>query len=67
MQDKEKTKGGVFNALYWWAALVVAVLAIPSIGFIIAATVPEKGIVQLAVFVMSCWVCTFLGMHIMKK
>lgn len=53
--------------IYWWASLVVAVLAVPSIGFIIASIVPGKGLGQIVVFVLTCWVSTFLGMRLMKK
>jgi hypothetical protein len=49
----------------WWATLIVAVLAVPSFGFIIATMIPIKGIGEIAVFMVACWFCTFLGMKLM--
>lgn len=65
--DKKPGFGSFWEGVYWWAVLVVAVLAIPSIGFIVAAAAPDKNVTQLVVFVFTCWVCTFLGMKLMKK
>lgn len=67
-KKKGKTTGGsLWDEIYWWAFLVVAVLAVPSVGFIVAAMVPDKNIAQLVVFVLTCWACTYLGMRLMKK
>lgn len=63
MNENKKPVLGV----YWWAVLVVAVIAVPSLGFLFAAMVPDKNILQLVVFVLTCWFCTFLGMRLMKK
>lgn len=51
----------------WWATLVVAVLAVPSLAIIITLIVPVHGSGSLVVFVLSCWACTFLGMRLMVK
>ena len=59
--------GSLWAWIYWWAFLVVAVLAVPSVGFVIAMVVPGSGMGQLMVFVFSCWVSTYLGMRLMKK
>lgn len=70
MNDNDKkpaTFGSLWTGIYWWMFLLVAVLAVPSIAFIVAATVPDRGIGQVAVFILSCWVSTFLGMKLMKK
>ncbi len=72
MADNEKkfesnNPGSFWAWAYWWAFLVVAVLAVPSVGFVLAMAVPGKGIGQLAAFVLTCWVCTYLGMRLMKK
>ena len=68
--DNDK-KPAVFESfwagVYWWAVLVVAVLAVPAVGFLFAMIAPDKNIVQLVVFVFTCWFCTFLGMRLMKK
>ena len=59
-------KCSVWSTVYWWAALLVAVLAIPSIAFVAAAVVPGQEIWQIMVFVGACWVSTFIGMELMK-
>ena len=63
----ESNRPGSFWAwAYWWAFLVVAVLAVPSIGFLFAMVIPDRN-VQLLVFILTCWFCTYLGMRLMKK
>jgi hypothetical protein len=52
---------------YWWATLVVAVLAVPSFGIIIALMTNTKGLVQVWVFILACWFCTYLGMRVMHN
>ena len=32
------------TSLMWWATLLVAVIAVPAFGFIIASVIPAKGI-----------------------
>ena len=66
-QYASNTPGSFWAWAYWWSFLVVAVLAVPSVGFLIAMVVPEKEIGQLVVFVLTCWTCTYLGMRLMKK
>jgi hypothetical protein len=56
-----------WGAIYWWAFLIVAVLAVPSIGFVFAALAPDQSLAQILVFIVTCWVSTFLGMKLMKK
>lgn len=66
-QDKMiKDPHSTWGHIYWWAILVVAVLAIPSIGFVLAALVPGN-VGQILVFMLTCWACTFIGMRLMKK
>lgn len=62
MKLKEDT-----SSYFWWAKLVVAVLAIPSLGGIISSAMPPSGITQLIVFVVACWLCTYLGMKLMQN
>lgn len=54
------------DAIYWWAMLVIAVIAIPAGGAIIAVLLPLKGFGQLAAFVIGCWACTWFGMWLMQ-
>lgn len=66
-EPKAAKCGGCWTGIYWWASLVVAVLAIPSVGFVMVKILPGHGITELAIFVLTCWVCTYLGMRLMKK
>lgn len=52
--------------MMWWATLVIAVLAVPAFGFIIASAIPIKGIGEIVIFMLACWFCTFLGMKLMQ-
>lgn len=53
--------------LIWWAYLVTAVLAVPSLGFLITQTLPVEGFFELCIFIIACWFCTFMGMHLMSQ
>ena len=53
--------------LMWWAMLVVAVIAVPSVGFAIVSVSGTQGMMQVAVFMLTCWVCTYLGMKLMQS
>ena len=52
--------------LIWWAYLVSAVLAVPSLGFLITHTLPVEGFLELSVFIIACWFCTYIGMRLMS-
>ena len=52
---------------FWWAKLVVAVLAVPSLASVIASSLPLGDIGQLLVFITACWICTYLGMKLMQS
>jgi hypothetical protein len=53
--------------LNWWAMLVVAVLAVPSLGIVISLLSGARGFFQIAIFIATCWVCTYLGVKLMEK
>ena len=53
------------QGIFWWATLVVAVLAVPSLATIITSLIPVQGLGGIVVFVLSCWICTYLGMRLM--
>ena len=54
------------SKLMWWTTLVVAVMAVPGFGVVVAFMSPTSGVLQLAVFVLACWLCTYLGMKLMS-
>ena len=51
----------------WWATLVMAVLAIPSFAVIITLMTGTADFMQLAIFIIACWLCTYLGMRLMSN
>ena len=66
MKDNESCNVACSNAVFWWAKLVIAVLAVPSFGFLITRFVRTEGFLELVVFIIACWVCTYLGMKLME-
>jgi hypothetical protein len=52
--------------IWWWAMLVIAVLAVPSFGFLVSLSVSNEGYGKLVVFVLACWFCTYMGMRLMN-
>lgn len=63
----DKNCSGGCSGIVWWAMLIIAVLAVPSFGVVIAFMSPASGIGQLIVFVLACWLCTYLGMRLMSN
>lgn len=64
--DKKSDEAGC-QGTYWWATLVVAVLAVPSFGVIVSLLSHTKGIFQVLIFMLACWFCTYLGMRLMHN
>lgn len=67
MNDNKSCSNTRCQDVYWWAMLTVAVLAVPSVGFMVASAITMSGVAGIAVFMASCWVCTYLGMRLMAK
>lgn len=65
--ESNKSSKKKFNQLIWWAYLVTAVLAIPSMGFIITHNLPVSGFLELCIFIIACWFCTYMGMKLMSN
>jgi len=59
--------GSKSTGVWWWAMLIVAVLAVPAIGIVIAMASGTKGFLAVAIFIVACWCCTYLGMRLMHK
>ena len=55
------------TGIMWWTALVITVVAVPSFGFAISYLFPFRGMLQLVVFILACWLCTYLGMRLMQN
>ena len=53
-----------WNRISSWLGLITAVLAIPSLGFVIVNVAGIEGGMGVVVFMICCWAATYLGMHI---
>lgn len=53
--------------VFWWTTLAVAVLAVPCFGIVVSYIFPFRGLGGLIVFILACWLCTFLGMRLMSN
>ncbi len=60
-------QGKSMQGVMWWATLVIAVLAVPSVGVVVAMMFPFGDLTQVIIFVLTCWVSTWLGMKLMLK
>ncbi|MDX1974861.1 MAG: hypothetical protein SFT92_04220 [Rickettsiales bacterium] len=56
---------GMWGNLIWWTKLAVAVLAVPAVGIMVVSASQTSGVVEIAVFMIACWVSTYLGMRLM--
>jgi lipopolysaccharide export LptBFGC system permease protein LptF len=55
-----------WDTISWWFMLIVAVLAIPALGYAIVTVTGITGIMGILVFIVACWSSTYFGMHLMK-
>ena len=55
-----------WDSMSWWILLIVAVLAIPALGYVIVTVTGVQGIMGILVFMVACWGCTYFGMHLVK-
>ncbi|MGE0755165.1 MAG: hypothetical protein AB7L92_08415 [Alphaproteobacteria bacterium] len=62
-----KMCGSGCGGVMWWMTLLVAVLAIPSAAIIVTLLFQVEGIAQILLFVITCWLCTYLGMRLMQN
>lgn len=71
MQDGNECKTscsmGGCAGLMWWTTLVIAVVAVPSFGLVVAAMSPLRGSGEIVVFILACWLSTFLGMKLVSN
>ncbi len=62
-----KMCGSGCSGIFWWMTLLAAVLAVPSIGLVVASIIPsDQEMAQVLVFIVACWLSTFLGMRLMQ-
>lgn len=71
MQDGKECKTSCSmtgcGGLMWWTTLVVAVIAVPCFALVVATMSPLRGLGEIAVFILACWLSTFLGMKLMSN
>ena len=59
--------GNCCTGIWWWTTLIVAVVAVPTLGLIVASLFRVEGMMQVALFMVTCWVSTYLGMKLMQN
>lgn len=65
-EPKAPIKSCSVMGVLWWTTLIVAVLAVPSFGIAVSFLFPFRGLGALIIFVLACWLCTYLGMKLMS-
>lgn len=63
---KQKCSMTGCSGLMWWTTLVITVIAVPSFAVVVAKMSPLRGIGEIIVFILACWLSTFLGMRLMS-
>ncbi len=53
--------------IMWWTTLTVAVFAVGAVGFVISLIAPFGDSGKAIVFILACWLCTFMGMRMMDN
>lgn len=51
----------------WWTCMLTAVLAIPAIASIVVVALQPSGMGAIAVFILSCWLCVYAGIKLVKN
>jgi len=55
-----------FKNVTWWIVLITAVIVVPSIAYTLTTVVHISGGSEVIIFIVSCWVCVYLGIKLMK-
>lgn len=53
--------------IMWWTFVTTAVLAIPAMASIVVVTLQPSGFSSIALFVISCWLCVYAGIKLVKN
>ena len=64
-EEKNSSPAPIMRSAIWWAYLVTAVLAIPSLSYLLTSLLPVSGAIELLIFIIACWLCTYVGMRLM--
>jgi hypothetical protein len=70
MQSTASTqKRGLLDSqnVMWWATMLTAVLAIPSLAAIILSVIQPTGMGAVLTFMLSCWACVYVGMKLVNN
>lgn len=67
MDHQSEEKKACCMDINWWAMLIVAVLAVPCLGILIALALGAQGFFGVAVIIVTCWISTYLGMRLMHN
>jgi FtsH-binding integral membrane protein len=66
-KKSEAKDNSYYMGVFWWTTLTVAVLAVPCFGIVVSYIFPFRGLGGLIVFILACWLCTYLGMRLMSN
>jgi len=64
--EQASTDNLPWDCISWWLVFVVAVIAIPALGFVIVTVTGVHGLMGIVVFTIACWACTYFGMYLVK-
>jgi len=56
-----------YKNLTWWVLLITAVLVVPSLSYTFTTVVHVSGGAEVLIFVVSCWICVYIGLQLMKS
>lgn len=56
-----------YKNLTWWALLATAVVVVPSLSYTFTTVVHLSGGSEVLIFVVSSWICVYIGLHLMKS
>jgi hypothetical protein len=55
-----------YKNITWWVLLATAVLVVPSLAYTFTTMVHISGGSEVLIFVVSCWICVYIGLQLMK-
>ncbi len=57
-----------FDEVLWLSMLLNAIIDVPSVANIVSLVIPkQQALLQVSVFIVACWVSTWIGMWLMRK
>ena len=67
-EEKARKPESALYGLMWWSTLLIAVIAVPTLGVTVAlASGGQSELILIGVFVITCWASVWLGMWLVRK